>query len=104
TDEEQSNLKVVDLLVELFNAGDIDAFVRQTYHPDYRMLVLDGTEWNAHREDRGNVFEGYEPFIAMEEFILKARPSRRFKLNRAIPAGNVVVVQMSLIDADDPDY
>lgn len=104
TEEERANLATVDLLVDLFNAGDIEGFVRRTYHPDYRMLVLDGTEWNARRKDAFNVFQGYEPFIAMETFIRDARPTRRFQLNRAIPAGNIVVVQMSLTDAADPDY
>lgn len=104
TDEEKANLKTVDLLVDLFNAGDIEGFVRETYHPDYRMLVLDGTEWNGRRKDGFNIFQGYEPFIAMESFIRDAKPTRRFHLNRAIAAGNVVTVQMSLTDAVDPDY
>jgi len=104
SEEEKANLKVVDLLVDLFNAGDIEGFVRRTYHPDYRMLVLDGTEWNGRRADGFNIFQGYEPFIAMETFIRDAKPTRRFQLNRAIAAGNVVVVQMSLIDAQDADY
>jgi predicted SnoaL-like aldol condensation-catalyzing enzyme len=102
--EEQRNLATVDLLVELFNKGDIENFVRRTYHPDYRMQVLDGLAWSGRRPDGQNVFEGYDGFIAFEAYIYRICPGRRFHLNRAIAAGNVVTVQMSLIDVDHPDW
>jgi hypothetical protein len=104
TEEERTNVATVHRLVDHFNNGDIEAFVRTTYHPDYRMVVLDGVTWNGHAEDDANVFANLDEFVAMEAMILRVVPRRRFEINRIIPAGNVVTFQASLVDDARPGY
>jgi SDR family mycofactocin-dependent oxidoreductase len=102
TEEERTNVATVERLVKYFNEGDIENFVRTTYHPDYRMVVLDGVAWNGHAEDDANVFADIDEFIAMEAMIHDVVPRRRFEINRIIPAGNVVTFQASLVDDARP--
>jgi hypothetical protein len=104
TEEEKTNVATVHRLVDYFNAGDIESFVRTTYHPDYRMVVFNGLTWNGHAEDAANVFADLDEFVAMEAMILKVVPRRRFEINRIIPAGNVVTFQASLVDDARPGY
>jgi hypothetical protein len=104
TVEEQRNVARMERWRDLYNGDDMEAFVREAYAPDFRVMNYDGVAWTGNSNHRQNVLTRAETFIRTEEFIKRAAPGRRIRLNRLVPAGNVVTAECSLLDDNRPDW
>ncbi len=104
TPEEQRNLAAFERWRDLFNAGDVETFVREAYAPAFRVVNLDGASWTGNSTHRENILADAGMFIRAERFILSKAPGRRIRFNRVIPAGNVITLEASLIDEDRPGW
>lgn len=104
TDEEQRNVAAMERFRELYNAGDMERFVRELYAPSFHVLNLDGSSWTAGRANRQNLVEDAETFLRAEEFITSKAPGRRMVYRRVIPSGNVVTLEASVVDESRPDW
>jgi ketosteroid isomerase-like protein len=51
----------------------------------------------------GSNIEGHVPFLKLERRVLKAAPQRKIRLDRTYAAGNIVVVEATLLDPDQGD-
>ena len=103
TDEERRNVARLERWRDLYNGEDMAAFVG-TYAPDFRVMNYDGSSWTGNSTHRQNVIDRAETFVRVEEFIKRVAPGRRMRFNRVIPAGNVVTIEVSLLDDDRPGW
>jgi limonene-1,2-epoxide hydrolase len=93
TTEEQHNLKVAARYEELYNT-DIERFVPECYTSDCEVHVMGRS-----------VIRGYDQFLRVERAVLRAAPRRRMRVDRAHAVGNVVVVEVVLLNPDQgPDW
>ncbi len=93
TAEEQRNLKVAARYEELYNT-DIERFVPECYAPDCEAHVMGQS-----------VIRGYEQFLHVERTVLRAAPKRQMRVDRVHAVGNVVVVEVVLLNPDQgPDW
>ena len=88
TVEEQRNLKVAAQYEELYNT-DPERFVRECYTEDCEVYAMGGV-----------TIRGHEPFIKVEQRVLRAAPKRRMRVDRTHAAGNVVTVEAVLLNPD----
>jgi predicted SnoaL-like aldol condensation-catalyzing enzyme len=90
--------------LDLYNGDDMHAFIYETYHPEQKTRMMSGT-WGTGNSTHGlNRLDDRDAFVAAEKFIMDYLPTRQIRINRTIPAGNVVVIEASLIDTANPDY
>jgi limonene-1,2-epoxide hydrolase len=93
TVEEQRNLKVAAQYEELYNT-DAERFVRECYTTDCEVYAMGGV-----------TIRGHEPFVKVEQRVLRAAPKRRMRVDRTHAAGNVVTVEAVLLNPDrGPDW
>jgi ketosteroid isomerase-like protein len=93
TDTERRNLETVERWAEFYNT-DVERMVRECYAPDYVVEVKNGIS-----------YRGYDTFVAIEQGVERVAPRRRCSLVGVIAAGDTVVVQAMLTDADrGPDF
>jgi limonene-1,2-epoxide hydrolase len=93
TVEEQRNLKVAAQYEELYNT-DPERFVRECYTEDCEVYAMGGV-----------TIRGHEPFIKVEQRVLRAAPKRRMRVDRTHAAGHVVTVEAVLLNPDrGPDW
>jgi limonene-1,2-epoxide hydrolase len=93
TAEEQRNLKVAAQYEELYNT-DAERFVRECYTADCEVYAMGGV-----------TIRGHEPFVKVEQRVLRAAPKRRMRVDRTHAAGNVVTVEAVLLNPDrGPDW
>src|SRR5689334_7200976 len=88
TAEEQRNLKLAAQYEELY-ITDIERFVRECYTPDCEAHAMGG-----------GIIRGQEQFLRVEQAVLRAAPRRRMRVDRAHATGNVVIVEVVLLDPD----
>ncbi len=91
TDQEQRNIETAKLYVELYN-NDIDRFVPECYTPDCQVYAMGA-----------GAIEGAEQFLEVEHAVLKAAPNRRMRLDHLHASGDVVTVEVTLLDPDQGD-
>ena len=87
TDPRSQNLAVAARYVELYNA-DPERFVRECYHPDYKVGVM-GIGW----------YDGIDKFIEVENAVLRAAPQRRMRVVHLHATDTTVVVEAVIVDA-----
>lgn len=104
TEREQRNTARLERWRDLFNSGDLERFVDEAYAPTFQVLNLDGSSWTGSSSHGENVLEDRDRFLAAERWIRQAAPGRRIQFNRVVPAGDVVTLEASLIDADRPGW
>lgn len=104
TAEERRNLVATDRWLELYNGDDMEAFVREAYRPELRVWNFDGVDWRATTAHRHNKIDDIETFIKAEKWVLRSAPGRKARFDRRIPAGNVVVVEATLLDTARPGW
>lgn len=88
TAEEQRNLAVAARYIELYNT-DIDRFVPECYAIDCEVYAMGG-----------GVIRGHEQFLRVEKSVLRAAPKRRMRLDFSHAVGNVVILEVTLLDPD----
>ncbi len=93
TAEELGNLKVAARYIELYNT-DIERFVPECYTTDCEVYAMGG-----------GTIRGHEQFLRVEKNVLRAAPKRRMRVDHTHAVGNVVVVEVVLLDpAQGPDW
>lgn len=100
TDEEARNIKHIELWRKLYNGTDMEAFVRDSYHPDVKCTIFDGTDLDGSSIDLADA----DIFIDTEKRIKKSCPGRKIEILRYIPAGNVMVLEALITDEARPDF
>jgi len=100
TDEETRNIKQIELWKNLYNGTDMEAFVRDSYHPDVKCTIFDGTDLDGSSIDLADA----SIFIDTEKRIKKSCPGRKIEILRYIPAGNVMVLEALITDDARPDF
>lgn len=91
TELEQRNIQAAKLYVELYNT-DVDRFVSECYTPDFKVYAMGvGT------------LEGAEQFLAVEKAVLEAAPKRHMRLDHMHASGDVVTVEVTLLDPEAGD-
>jgi ketosteroid isomerase-like protein len=89
---EERNLEVVKHWAEMYN-HDVERFVQECYSEDCSAASMLG----------GSKIEGQSPFLKLERRVLKAAPRRQIRLGHTHAAGDVVVVEATLLDPDQGD-
>lgn len=100
TSEEQANVEAIRRFVDLYNGDDMKAFVTECYHPDAKVTVLDGVDYDG----REASISSHDTFIELESFIKADTPGRRIVVERTIAAGNTVTIEAVLADDNRPDF
>lgn len=88
TEQEQRNQATAHRYIELYN-HDIERFVPDCYTPDCKAYAMGG-----------GVIDGPEQFLEVERTVLKAAPRRRMRLDHMHVAGDVVTVEVTLLNPD----
>jgi ketosteroid isomerase-like protein len=89
---EERNLEVVKRWAETYN-NDVDLMVSECYAENCSAASMLG----------GSKIEGHSPFRKLERRVLKAAPKRKIRLEHTHAAGDVVVVEATLLDPDQGD-
>ncbi len=88
TEQERRNIKTAERYIELYN-NDIERFVPECYTPDCTVYAMGS-----------GVIEGAEPFLKVERAVLAAAPKRHMQLDHTHASGDVVTVEVTLLDPD----
>ena len=88
TEQERRNIKTAERYIELYN-NDIDRFVPECYTPDCTVYAMGS-----------GVIEGPEQFLQVERAVLAAAPKRYMRLEHMHASGDVVTVEVTLLDPD----
>ena len=88
TEQERRNIKTAERYIELYN-NDIDRFVPECYTPDCTVYAMGS-----------GVIEGPEQFLQVERAVLAAAPKRYMRLEHLHASGDVVTVEVTLLDPD----
>ncbi len=104
TDEERRNVAAIERFRELYNGDDMERLVLEAYAPSFHVLNLDGAGWTAGGAGPQNLLVDADAFIRAEVIINAKAPGRRMTFRRVVPAGNVVTVEASIVDASRPGW
>ncbi len=88
TEQERRNIKTAERYIELYN-NDIERFVPECYTPDCTVYAMGS-----------GVIEGPEQFLQVERAVLAAAPKRYMRLEHLHASGDVVTVEVTLLDPD----
>ena len=91
TEEEQRNIENAKRYIELYNT-DIDRYVRECYTPDCTVYGM-GAVAPANTED----------WLQLEQAIHAAAPKRYMRLEHMHVSGDVVILEVTLLDPDKGD-
>lgn len=91
TYKEQRNIETARLYVELYN-NDVDRFVPECYTPDCTVYAMGA-----------GAIEGAEQFLQVEHAVLEAAPKRYMRHDHMHASGDVVTVEVTLLDPDQGD-
>jgi ketosteroid isomerase-like protein len=89
---EERNVEIVKRWAEMYN-HDVERFVQECYAENCSAASMLG----------GSKIEGHPPFRKLEQRVLKAAPRRSIRLDHTHAAGEVVVVEATLLDPDQGD-
>lgn len=88
TENKDRNLAAAHRYIDLYN-NDIERFVPDCYTDDCEVYAMGG-----------GVIEGPTKFLEVERNVLRAAPRRRMRLDHLHLAGDVVTVEVTLLDPD----
>jgi ketosteroid isomerase-like protein len=88
TEQEQRNLATAQRYVELYN-HDIERFVPDCYTADCKVYVMGLS-----------VIDNPVQFLEVERTVLRAAPKRHMRLEHAHIAGDVVTLEVTLLNPD----
>jgi len=88
TEQERRNLETAQRYIDLYN-NDIERFVPECYTEDCAVHVMGA-----------GVIEGPAQFLDVERRVLRAAPRRRMRLDRAHVCGDVVTIEVTLLNPD----
>ena len=88
TEQERRNIKIAERYIELYNT-DIERFVPECYTPDCKVYAMGA-----------GVIEGPEHFLQVERAVLAAAPKRYMRREHMHASGDVVTVEVTLLDPD----
>lgn len=88
TEQERRNIKTAERYIELYNT-DIERFVPECYTPDCKVYAMGA-----------GVVEGAEQFLQVERAVLDAAPKRYMRLEHLHASGDVVTVEVTLLNPD----
>ena len=88
TEQERRNTKTAERYIELYNT-DIERFVPECYTPDCTVHAMGA-----------GVLEGPEQFLQAERAVLAAAPKRHMRFEHMHASGDVVTVEVTLLDPD----
>jgi hypothetical protein len=95
TDVERANLEGLERYVSLFNGDVMDRFIREMFHPDFTLTIVDGTDFDG---SEPTMVGDQQTLIDVETLIKSAYPGRRIVVDRAIASGDTVVFEAALVD------
>ncbi len=88
TEQERRNIKTAERYIELYN-NDIERFVPECYTTDCKVYAMGA-----------GVVEGAEQFLQVERAVLAVAPKRYMWLDHLHASGDVVTVEVTLLDPD----
>ncbi len=91
TEQERRNIETAERYIELYNT-DIERFVPECYTPDCKVYAMGA-----------GVIEGPEHFLQVERAVVAAAPKRYTRLEHLHASGDVVTVEVTLLDPDAGD-
>ena len=91
SEQERRNIETAECYIELYN-NDIERFVPECYTPDCKVYAMGA-----------GVIEGPGPFLEVERAVLAAAPKRYMRLEHLHASGDVVTVEVTLLDPDAGD-
>ena len=86
--EEERNLETVKHWEHLYNT-DVKRMISECYAENAEVRVMGGL-----------VIRDSKHFLAVEEAVLRAAPSRRMRIERTLAKGDTVVIEAVLLDTD----